>query len=149
MDFLIYWLISLLCWHFAIICSSCSDIVTHSPTDNIFTKIFKDGPLHKYFCLDENWWRRKYIDGEIEKGRKKFYGIVIPALFFDAWHGFKVLRQYMYYNSVFFSGMVFAVYYGTTIVWIVVLYTFSLVVFMVLTHLTHKLWYEKLLRGFK
>jgi hypothetical protein len=69
----------------------------------------------------DDTWRRKYVwlpagrDGEVNVGRKKFLGIVIPAFFFDGWHGAKIIRQIFQYLTIYtgvHSGVEFNFWLG-------------------------------------
>lgn len=37
-------------------------------------------------------WRNKYVDNNPEKGKRKIWGIIVPAAFTDGWH---LLKMFM------------------------------------------------------
>ena len=97
-------IISLFFWFIAILCSDVTDTVLFKRKTNIFLKWFPkehNPSIYKYFCLDKDWWKRRYVDEDPTQGRKKFLGIIVPSLFFDAWHGFKWLRQLFYFQAIY------------------------------------------------
>lgn len=64
------------------------------------SSIFKN--LNPKFWDNEISWRNKYIGGDRDKGRTKFLGVQIPAIFTDAWHGFKGLHTIFFCLTVIF-----------------------------------------------
>lgn len=63
------------------------------------TSVFAENGHDSFWYPD---WTRKYVDGDPDKGRKKWLGLEIPALFFDGWHLVKVVRQWAMLTSLFF-----------------------------------------------
>jgi hypothetical protein len=88
-------IVGLIIWYVSHIFDDICDIVLYKRDKSIFLSINKDKfpKTHKYFNLEPEWWKRKYIDGDPSKGRKKFLFIVIPPMFQDAWHGGKWCRK--------------------------------------------------------
>jgi len=133
----------LLFWSVAIICSDVTDVVLFIKK-NKFLEWFPEDHnpgIHKYFRLDEDWWKRKYVSNDPSKGRKKFLGMTTPPLFFDAWHGFKVLRQFFYYNAAVYPFMFALIYLGTSMFFIFSVYILLGSVFGALSYLMHKTFY--------
>lgn len=68
---------------------------------------------HLEVSIFRNWkyassdWTRKYIDGDPNKGRKKFFWIfAIPVFVFDLWHLAKFLMIIMFgLSAVFYQPM--------------------------------------------
>lgn len=73
-------------------------------------------------CNREFWdpeisWRNKYIDGDVSKGRRKWWIIPIPVAFTDAWH---LLKSIML-NSMFLAiGVLIGTTFLTVAVWFLV-----------------------------
>lgn len=118
-------------------CKDCQDTLVHHE-QNLFTRVHHK--LYKYFNLDKDWWKRKYINEDPAMGRKKFLGITIPAYFFDAWHGFDTLRNLCAFNAIYFALS------NNIPLSPLISYPTSLVVFTLISGACHKFWYEKYLK---
>ena len=125
-------------------CKDCSDTLVHHE-QNVFTRINKSvhPHLYKYFNLDENWWKRKYINEDPAQGRKKFLFLNIPAAFFDAWHGFDTLRNLCVYHAIYCTFLINPIFSYP----FYISYPTGLFLFSTITTICHKFWYEKYLKS--
>lgn len=66
------------------------DIINHYPSTAF--PFLKDGKLKRWLLND---WTSKYVNGDPNQGRKKFYimgiGIIIPVAVLDGWHFFRFI----------------------------------------------------------
>ena len=141
---LFYWSIAVIIWYISHIFDDIGDEVLFRTHESIFTRIFQ--PHQKgyyYFVLEQDWWSRKYVNHNPLLGRKKWHGITIPAAFFDAWHGAKILRKFCHYNMsyVFIYPML-----SLMTEYVVACYFAGLLFFMLISYISHKNWFDGLLR---
>ncbi len=105
---MIFWIaLILLLWIISIVFNDIEDSLAHHYKDTVFDWLPKHTWLSWYMMAPSDTWKRKYIwlpagrDGETKAGRKKFLGIIIPAFFFDGWHGAKIIRQFFQYLTIY------------------------------------------------
>jgi hypothetical protein len=105
---MIFWIaLILLLWIISIIFNDIEDSLAHHYKDSVFDWLPKHTWLSRYMRDPDTTWKRKYVwlpagrDGETKAGRKKFFGIIIPAFFFDGWHGAKFIRQFFQYLTIY------------------------------------------------
>lgn len=102
-----YILLILLLWCISIIFNDIEDSLAHHYKDSVFDWLPKHIWLSKYMMDPNDTWKRKYVmlpagrDNEYKSGRKKFFGIIIPAFFFDGWHGAKIIRQIFQFLTIY------------------------------------------------
>jgi hypothetical protein len=77
-----------ICFILILILNDLEDTLVHHYDVSIFAPLGHGS----YFYPD---WTRKYISGDSAQGRISIWFIPVPAMFFDAWHLFKVLREAM------------------------------------------------------
>jgi hypothetical protein len=105
---MIFWIaLILLLWIISIIFNDIEDSLAHHYKDSVFDWLPKHTWLSRYMQDSDETWKRKYVwlpagrDGEVNVGRKKFFGIIIPAFFFDGRHGAKIIKQFFQYLTIF------------------------------------------------
>jgi hypothetical protein len=105
---MIFWIaLILLLWIISIVFNDIEDSLAHHYKSTVFDWLPKHTWLSWYMKDPDTTWKRKYIwlpagrDGETKAGRKKFLGIIIPAFFFDGWHGAKIIRQFFQYLTIY------------------------------------------------
>lgn len=105
---MIFWIaLILLLWIISIIFNDIEDSLAHHYKDSVFDWLPKHTWLSWYMKDPDSTWKRKYTwlpagrDGETNVGRKKIFGIIIPAFCFDGWHGAKIIRQFFQYLTIY------------------------------------------------
>ncbi len=79
----------------AAICNSIMDITTFHYSTSIFSK------YNAQFWNPSISWTNKYIDHDVNKGMRKFFGLFdISVVFTDSWHLFKSLMIFALVGSV-------------------------------------------------
>lgn len=133
-------ILPILFWILSIICNSIEDTLQYYYDRSIFDWIPKNTWWSWYMVDPDTVWRRKYD----ENGKlKKWAGIPIPPLFFDGWHGFKVLRQFFQYLTFYFgvtlgynlSNMDFYKWF----VWFILF----MLIFAITNYITHEIYFFK------
>ena len=84
-----YFILSLVCVFLAGFLNSSMDTVMYHFENSVFSKL---NPRY----WGPNSWSNKYIDNNVNNGRKKIFGIVIPSMFTDWWHLAKFFMVMMY-----------------------------------------------------
>lgn len=138
---MIFWiLLILLLWCISIIFNDIEDSLAHHYKDSVFDWLPKHTWLSWYMKDPNDAWKRKYVwlpagrDGETKAGRKKFLGIIIPAFFFDGWHGAKIIRQFFQYLTIFIAVLnVMLVSFATAIL----LFAIGLLLFGISNYIIH------------
>jgi hypothetical protein len=107
---MIFWISLILSlWIISIVFNDIEDSLAHHYKDSVFDWFPKHTWLSWYMKDPDSTWKRKYVwlpagrDGETRVGRKKFFGIIIPAFCFDGWHGAKITRQFFQYLTIYAS----------------------------------------------
>lgn len=142
-------LLLLLCMVFfalAIFFSASMDRIIFHPENNWYSRVTEWTRFNTYFYLDKDWWRRKYEKGEPMMGRKKWHGIIIPAFFFDAWHGFKMIRQWMFINAIIVFFFALSGYLGESVLSVMYKYLSYLFMFGFVSFAVHNIAYKHLLK---
>jgi len=152
----LFWIIaplSHILWAIAVMFNACADALQYKYSTSVFS-LFKKGSFNEWYFRDpDDTWRRKYNSTEDHSmQRKKLLGIQIPAVFFDGWHLFKMLRQFftfLTFMACTVSGTTW-VYYEIYTSNDVILYSWtiigvSLIVFMMVTSGTHELFFKHIL----
>jgi hypothetical protein len=105
---MIFWIaLILLLWIISIVFNDIEDSLAHHYKSTVFDWLPKHTWLSWYMKDPDTTWKRKYVwlpagrDGETKAGRKKFLGIIIPAFFFDGWHGAKIIRQFFQFLTIY------------------------------------------------
>jgi len=113
---IILWILLLLVlWIISIVFNDVEDTLAYHYKDSVFDWLPKNDWLSWYLMDPKETWTRKYVNGDPSQGRKKIAGLVIPALFFDGWHGAKFIRQIFQYLTIFtgvHSGIEFNFWLG-------------------------------------
>lgn len=123
---------SLLSWIIASICNSIMDTSSH----HYSTSIFKD--LNPMWWNGEISWKNKYIDGDFNKGFRKWWRFNYPVQLTDCFHFFKTLMIIFITISIvtFDSSLIKNGYY-------LIFYIFM---YGVIWNITFSLFYDKILR---
>ena len=67
------------------------DAIMDTLSDHFSVSVFKG--LNPSYWSKNVSWVNKYVDGDVSKGYKRVWGIIIPAAFTDAWHLCKSLKE--------------------------------------------------------
>lgn len=123
---------SLLSWIFASICNSIMDTSSH----HYSTSVFKN--FNPMWWNGEISWKNKYIDGDFNKGFRKWWGFNYPVQLTDSFHLFKTLMIIFITISIvtFDSTLIINGYYF-------LIYIF---IYGLLWNITFSLFYDKILR---
>lgn len=107
-EIILWILLLLLLWIISIFFNDVEDTLAHHYKDSIFDCIPKDDWFSWYMQDPAETWIRKYVNNDPSQGRKKMFGMPIPAFMFDGWHGAKFTRQIFQYLTIYaaiYSGL--------------------------------------------
>ena len=150
--FIILFFVALALWIISIIFNDIEDGLQYYYKESIFDWIPKDSWWSKYMKDPDDTWKRKYVwlpagrDGDVNIGRKKWLGIIIPAFLLDGWHGAKIIRQgfqYMTYFVGILGGYVLAADLSVTLQIWSWLFFIGMILFGVTNFLTHEIYVFK------
>jgi len=141
--FIILFIVAVVLWVISIIFNDIEDELQYYYKESIFDWIPKDSWWSWYLMDPDDTWKRKYVDGDSAKGRKKWLGFPISTFVYDGWHLAKMIRQGFQYLT-FFVGLLGG-YVLTTLTfpgWFL-LFVIGFIVFGVTNYLTHEVYVFK------
>ena len=146
--FIICFILSLILWVISIMFNDIEDGLQYYYNVSIFDWIPKDSWWSWYMMDPDDTWKRKYIIDEngVIIGRKKWFGIPVPALFLDGWHGAKFIRQIFQYLTWFaglLSGIFLLLAGKATFLSLFFLFFIAFTLFGITNHLTHEVYVFK------
>ena len=116
-------------------CNDIEDTISHHYEKSIFQDC-------DYFKTD---YTRKYINGDPAQGRKKIWFIPIPAFIYDGWHLTKLIRQFIFFNLIFFAWYRRTYHFYKWRYFPINKYLIYLGGYIIFVYFTHWLFYDNLL----
>lgn len=132
--------LTLLFWVISIFFNDVEDELQYRYKNSVFDWIPKHIWLSWYMMDPDVTWDRKYVNSDPGQGRKKWFGIIIPAFIFDGWHGAKIIRQGFQYLTVF-SGLVVGYLSLPFYIPLWIIFVSGLICFALFNHFAHNVWF--------